>query len=368
MEIIVPKDRLAKALNIVSRITVSLKSAFPMLNNVLLRAEDGKLSMTATDMEMATVCNIGAKVVKKGVITAPAKLLAEMVANLSKDEEVKIVVKDGKLTVSAGKDRAVINGAAADDYPELPVIDEEKAVKLQIGVDGLKRALGSVMIASSNDTTRPALTGVYFNTFEGSLYLAATDGYRLAEMKFVDKVESEVFAIVPTSSLSEVLRSMNDEIEEVEILIDEAQVRFRMGEMEFMSKLIGGSFPDYRQLIPKKTDTNMVLERAECVRVTKLAAVFAREMGGSIVCEADKEKGVLVIGSVASEFGENNSEIVTKIDNGGKVTLNSRFLLDALNVVEEERIRFGFSGKLSPVVIKNEKNENYIQIIMPLKS
>ena len=368
MEIIVPKDRLAKALNAVSRITVNLKTALPVLNNVLLRAEDGKLGLTATDLEMATVCSLGVKVVKEGVTTVPAKIFAEMVANLPKGIEVKLVEKDGKLIISAGKDRATINGAPADDYPELPEIDEKRAVKLQVGVEELKRAFSSVMIASSSDTTRPALTGVYFNTFEGALYLAATDGYRLAEMKFVKKVESEVFAIVPSSSLSEVLRLIDEDVEDIEILIDESQIRFRMGEIEFTSKLIDGSFPDYRQLIPKKTETNMVLDRSECVRVTKLAAVFARETGGSIACEASKERGVLAIGAVASELGENNSEITTNIDKDGKVTLNARFLLDALNVADEEKIKFGFSGKLSPVAIRNNKKDDYIHIIMPLKS
>lgn len=368
MEVVVPKDRLAKALNIVSRITVSAKATLPMLSNVLVRASGGELTLTATDLEMATVCNLGAKIVKEGVITVPAKLLAEMVSNLSKGSEVKMQVKDEKLTISADKDRAVINGAPADDYPELPEIDEAKAVKLQVGVEDLRKALSAVMIASSNDTTRPALTGVYFNTHEGALYMAATDGYRLAEMKFVKKVESEVFAIVPSSSLSEVLRSVSEDMDEAEILIDDAQIRFRMGELEFTSKLIDGSFPDYRQLIPKKMETNMLLGRSECIRVTKLAAVFARETGGSIVCEANKDKGTLMIGAVASEFGENNSEIATVVDKDGKVTLNSRFLLDALNVMEEERVRFGFSGKLSPVVVRDEKDDDYIHIIMPLKS
>ncbi len=368
MEIIIPKDRLTKALNIVSRVTTNIKATLPMLNNVLLRAEAGKLVLTATDLEMATVCNLGVKVVKEGVITVPAKLLAEMVSNLPRGVEVKMVVKDGKMTITAGKDKAIINGAPADDYPELPTIDEKKAVKLQVSVDSLKQTLSAVMVACSNDTTRPALTGVYFNTYNKELFLAATDGYRLAEMKFVSKVESDVFAIVPTSSLSEVMRSVDEEMEEVEILIDDAQVRFRMGEMEFTSRLIEGNFPDYRQLIPKKTDTNMVLNRTEGIRVTKLAAVFAREMGGSITCEADATKNTLSIGSVASEFGENNSEIATDVDKDGKVTINSRFLLDALNAIDEEEVRFGFSGKLAPVVIKNKGNDNYVHIIMPLKS
>jgi len=368
MEIIIPQERLARALNTVSRVTVGLKAALPILNNVLLRVEENKLSLIATNLELATVCHIGVKMVKAGTITVPAKLLAEFVSNLPRESEIKMKVKDGKLTTSAGKYKAVINGTVADEYPELPEINEKKAVKLQVGVEELKSALSSVMIASSNDTTRPALTGVYFNTYEKALYLAATDGYRLAEKKFVPKIESEVFAIVPVSSLAEVMRSISDEIEEVEILLDAAQIRFRLGETEITSKLIDGSFPDYRQLIPKRTEIGVSLNRNECVRVTKLAALFAKESGGSITCEASTGKKALVISSVASEFGENASEIETEVNKDGKVALNSRFLLDAINSVEEEVLKLGFSGKLSPVVIRNEKNKDYVHIIMPLKS
>ena len=368
MEVIIPQERLAKALNIVSRVVSGLKTGLPILNNVLIRVEEGRLALTATNMEIATVCTLGVKMVKAGVITVPAKLLAEFVSNLPRGMEIKLKAKDGKLTTSGGNYRSVINGIAADEFPELPKVDEKKVVKLKVGVEELKGALAGVMIASSNDTTRPALTGVYFNTYEKALYLAATDGYRLAERKFVSKIESEVFAIVPASSLSEVMRSVSDDLDEVEILIDEAQIRFRMGEIEVMSKLIDGNFPDYRQLIPKKTETNMVLERAECVRVTKLAALFAKESGGSITCEASAEKGVLVISSVASEFGENNSKIKTEVDKDGKVALNSRFLLDALSAVDEDTLRLGFSGGVAPVVIRNEKNRDYVHIIMPLKN
>ena len=368
MEVVIPQERLAKALNMVSRVTVGLKTALPILNSVLIRAEDSRLSLVATNLEMATVCHLGVKMKKAGVITVPARLLAEFVTNLPRGTEIKMVAKGGKLTTSTDKYQSVINGVAADEFPELPEIDEKKAVKLKVGVEELRTALASVMIASSTDTTRPALTGVYFNTYNKALYLAATDGYRLAERKFVPKIESEVFAIVPVSSLSEVVRSINEEVEEVEILLDKAQVRFRLGETEITSKLIDGNFPDYRQLIPKKTETNVVLNQAECVRVTKLAALFAKESGGSISCEASVEKKAIIISSVASEFGENASEIETEVDNEGKVVLNSRFLLDAVNSIDEETLRLGFAGKLAPVVIRNEKNKDYVHIIMPLKS
>ena len=368
MEVKVLQERLAKALNIVSRVAASTRVALPILSNILIRAENNKLILTATNLELATVNFLNAKVQKTGTITVPAKLIAEFVSNLPRGLDVEMVVRDRKLTVKAGQYRSVMNGLAADDFPELPQIDEKKAVRFRVGVESFRSAVSEVVVASSNDTTRPALTGVYFNTYEGALYLAATDGYRLAERKFIEKVVSEVFTIVPTSSLQEVLRSITDEVEEIEILFDDSQVRFRLGEIEITSKTIDGNFPDYRQLIPKKTDIGVELDREEFVRMTKMAALFARESGGSVVCETKKIDKQFLISAVASELGENTSYIEATPKEDGKVVLNCRFLMDALNAVSEEKLIFGFSGKLAPVVVKNAKNKDYTHIIMPLKS
>ena len=367
MEVNVLQDRLAKALNAVSRVAASTKAGLPILSNVLLRAEDNQLTLTATNMEMAMVQYVNAKAVKNGTITVPAKLLAEFVANLPK-EEVLIKTKDEKLTISAGKYKSIINGILADDFPELPEIDEKTAVKFSIDVDMFKEAVSEVIIAASNDTTRPALTGVFFNTFEGALYIAATDGYRLADRKFVNDVKSEVKAIIPTAALREVLSSLSDSMENVEILVTDEQIRFRMGEVEITSKLIDASFPDYRQLIPKDSKATLILDKAEVIRMTKVAALFARESGGSVVCEAKAEAGTFSIYAVASEIGENSSDIEVEVPEDGKVVLNSRYLLDAINATTENKISFSFSGKLAPVVIKNEKSDEYTHIIMPLKS
>jgi DNA polymerase-3 subunit beta len=367
MEIEVLQDRLAKALNTVSRVAASTKAGLPILSNVLLRAEENQLTLTATNMEMAIVQYVNAKAKKNGIITVPAKLLAEFVSNLPKDNVV-ISTKDDKLTVSAGKYKSTINGILADDFPELPKIDEKEAVIFKISVDIFKEAVNEVIIASSNDTTRPALTGVYFNTFDGSLYIAATDGYRLADRKFVDEVKSEIKAIVPTNALQEVIRSISDNMDEIEVLINDSQIRFRMGEIEITSKLIDASFPDYRQLIPKDCSNIIELDKAELIRMTKVAALFARESGGSIVCEAKKEEGSFSVSAVASELGENSSAMEAVVSEDGKVVLNSRYLLDALNSTIEGKITFGLSGKLAPVIIKNAKNNDYTHIIMPLKS
>lgn len=366
MKIKVTQAKLSKALNNVSRIAIG-KVTLPILNNVLIRVDNKKVSLITTNLDMAIIDFLPVSSSEDGVVTVPAKLLAEFVSNLPKGETIEISSNDTKVTIKAGKYSSTINGALADDFPELPEINEDSAVIYKIGIDEFKHSVGQVTIASSNDLTRPALTGVYFNTPNNTLAIAATDGYRLAEKILINKVESEVRAIIPATSLQEVLRSIGDDVEEVEISFNEDLVRFRFGEIEIISKLIDASFPDYQKLIPKDNTVNLTLNREELTRVTKLAALFARSVGGSITCEA-KEPNTFSVKSIANEFGENDSDIETEVDKTGKVNLNSRFLLDALNALEEKDIDFSFSDHVKPIVLKNKKSNNYTHIIMPLNS
>jgi len=340
MEINVEQSKLAKALSIVSRITGGSRTTLPILNNVLMEAKDNKVTLVTTNLDMAINYYLPTTLAKDGKITVPAKLLADFVSNLPKGE-VKIQVNQEKLTVSEGKYKSVFNGNAAEDFPELPEFDEKSAISFQMGIDDFRLGMNAVKIACSSDTTRPTLTGIYFNSFEGGLYVAATDGYRLAEKKLINKIESEIKAIVPVQCIADVLGAISDNMENIEILFDEFQVRFRLGEIEIISKLIDGAFPDYRKLIPEKSQVEILLNKAELLRGVKLAALFSRATSGSIICESKKDEQVFVVSSVLNEFGEN---------------------------IDEDELKFGISGKLSPVLIQNKNSFDYTHIIMPLKS
>lgn len=366
MKIKVTQAKLSKALNNVSRIAVG-RVTLPVLNNVLIRVDSGKVSLVTTNLDMAIRDFLPVSNSIDGVTTVPAKLLAEFVSNLPRGEAIKIKTEGSKVTISSGKYSSVINTTPADDFPELPEINEEKAVTFKIGVDEFKNGITSVIIATSSDLTRPALTGVYFNTYDGILAVAATDGYRLAEKQLIKGVESEIKVIVPASTLQEVLRSINDAIEEVEISFNEDLVRFRLGEIEIISKLIDGSYPDYQRLIPKDSNIKIEMEREELIRVTKLAALFARTVSGSIICEA-KTPDIFSVKSIASELGENDSVITTTVTEEGKINLNSRFLIDALNVLDGKEITFEFSNHVAPVVLRNKDKDDYTHIVMPLNS
>jgi DNA polymerase-3 subunit beta len=366
MELTVTQENLARSLSVVSRVA-STKTQLPILSNILLRTDKNRLLVAATNLEIASTQYIGAKVVKPGAITIPARLISEFLSNLPQGS-VDLKVINNNLHINSGNYSSIINGVIADDFPELPTINESSSIRYSIKTEDFKQAVSQTIITTSTDSTRPILTGVYWHTHEGNLVLAATDGYRLSERVLV-KTTSEVSAIIPTQTLQEVMRTITDTSEEVDVLFDETQVRFRINDAEIISRLIDGNFPDYRQLIPKKSDTIIKIEKSEFTRIVKISGLFARESGGSITITADEDKKNISIHSIASELGENTSEATTDIKGNGQITLNSRYLIEALAAIEGDEIEFCFSGKIAPTILKSiNKSTNYLHIIMPLKS
>lgn len=366
MELTVTQENFSKALAAVGRVA-STKTQLPILSNILLRTDGNRLLIAATNLEIATTQYIGAKIAKPGAITIPARLISEFVSSLPKGTiELKVVGEN--IHITSGKYHSIINGVIADDFPELPTINEDDSVSYSINTEEFKQAVSQTIITASNDATRPVLTGVYWHSHEGWIYLAATDGYRLSERRLVE-TKSEVAAIIPTQTLQEVLRTIVDDVETIDILFDESQVRFRINEAEVISRLVDGNFPDYRQLIPAQSDIVAKMDKAEFTRVTKVAGLFARESGGSVTVTVDGDAKTVSLHSIASELGENTSELDAEVTGSGQVTLNSRYLTEALGVLDATMILFSFSGKLSPVILKStDEKTNYYHVIMPLKS
>jgi DNA polymerase-3 subunit beta len=368
MKLTVTQENLHKALQNVARVA-SAKTPLPILNNIILKTSKNRLLLAATNLEIAVTHYIGAKVESEGALTIPARLFSEFISNLPKGN-IELETKDQHLTITLDHYTSTIHGMGAEEFPELPVINEANTTQITLPTTVFKRAISQTILASSHDSTRPMLTGAYFHTQNGELYLAATDGYRLAERKLIKSAQpTPIAAIIPVSSLQELVRITPDEQEEITILIDENQVRFRLQDIEVTSKLIEATFVDYRQLIPQKSDITVVVDKDEFSRITKVASLFARESAGGITIKTDPASQTVSIHSIASQLGENTSEADVKVDNEGSVTLNSRYLLEALGCIDSPEVSFSFSGKLAPCVLKaSGKTDEYQHIIMPLKS
>lgn len=368
MRLSLTQENLSKALGAVGRV-VSARATLPVLANVLLTTDGNRLRLSATNLEVGVNYWIGSKVDQEGSLTVPAKLFAEFVSNLPRGN-VSLEGNDASLMVKTDHYESKINGISAEEFPTIPEVTTDPV--LQIEGEVLREALAQVVVAASADEARPVLAAVYMYVEEGTLYLVATDSYRLAERKIelAKAPEAEVSVIVPIRTMQELLRLLGEVQGEVEMYRDENQVMFRIGEVELISRLIEGQFPPYRQIMPKSSETSFEIEVSEFSRLVKVASLFARESSGSVKLEIKPEGEVRVIAG-DSEVGGNTSSAMCRVaGDDGEVSLNARYLQDALSVMKSKKVMFAISGKLNPCVLVplDDDEENYIHIVMPLKT
>lgn len=363
MQLQVTQENLNKALGTVGRVA-NTRGTLPVLANVLIKTVNNRLSIAATNLDIAITHYIGAKVSEEGAITVPARLMQDFVSSLPAGV-IDLKLDDYKLNIATDQYQSVINGVSAEEFPVMTAIT--KGNTWTVPANTLKKSLQQVIIAASTDEARPVLTGVYVHTVDGKLYMAATDSYRLAEKELLG-VKEEINLLVPVSAMQDLLRIVNDVEEDVQVVSDEQQVLFRVGDVELVARLIEGKYPDYRKLIPEKFATTATLKRADLLNAAKISSLFARESAGSITLNVDEEAQELSIRSVASQLGENTAKASAKVVGGGSITLNSRYLLDALHALSGEEVVFSFNGKLEPSMLKDPASTDYTHIIMPLKS
>jgi DNA polymerase-3 subunit beta len=363
MKLQVTRENLNRALNSVAKVANS-RGTLPILANVLIKTKSNRLNISATNLDIAITHNIGAKVSEEGSITVPARLMQDFVSSLP-DGVVELELKDTKLHVNTDQYKSVVNGIIADDFPSMPAISGNQTLK--ISASSFKKALQQVAFAASNDETRPVLTGVLLQVMESNLYMAATDSYRLAEKK-LEQNKQDIRLLIPASAMQDLLRILNDDDGEISITHDDQQTLFKVGDIELVTRLLEGKYPDYRKLIPEDFSTKATLKRTDLINVTKVSSLFARESAGSVTIEVSEENQNISIKSVASQLGENVASAEAKVSGEGSITLNSRYLLEALAVIGGDEVTFSFNGKLEPTLLQSPTSPDYKHIIMPLKS
>lgn len=363
MKVQVTQENLNRALNSVARVANS-RNALPILSNVLLKTTNNRLSLSATNLDIAISHYIGAKVAEEGSITVPARLMQDFVGSLP-GGVIDLELLETKLKVTTDQYKSTVNGIVADDFPVMPPIEGGTEWSLSSAL--FKKALQQVIFAASNDESRPVLTGVYLHVTDGQLYMASTDSYRLAE-KNLGANKNEISLLVPATAMHDLLRIIGDDDGELRVTHNDQQVLFRVGDIELLARLVEGNYPPYRKLIPSDFTTEVTLKRADFVNVTKVSSLFARESAGSVTLEVDEAAGTLSIRSIASQLGENTATANGTVRGNGSITLNSRYLLDGLNALSGEEVTFGFNGKLEPTLLRDPKSPDYVHIVMPLKS
>ncbi len=366
MKVVISQEVLLDSLKTVSR-AVSGQNTLPVLGNVLIRAQGKKLNFATTNLEISISTSAEAVVKNEGAITVPAKILTSYVSLLKKGEEVELSISAGTaLEVKSQSSKTKIKGITADEFPSIARV--EGGTKLELDSKSFKEAVHQVAFAAQEYSSRPILSGVYFATDKSKLRMAATDSYRLSEKVLKLSAEvSETSCVIPVRAVFEADRLASG-AETLEVRISENQVMFSVGGTELTSRLIEGQFPDYQQIIPKKSSTVAEIDRSEFELAVRRVSIFAKENNQHMKLEFLNDK-TLTISTDATEIGEEKTTIAVKLEGGTSlIALNADYVLDILGALSgEDKIRMELEGKMSPAVIGPVKSKDFLHLIMPLK-
>ena len=365
------QENLSKGLNTISR-AVATRTTLPITQNVLISTDQSQLKLAATNLEIAISCWVGAKIENEGSITVPARVFSDFITSLPSDV-ISLNLKHHTLEIKCGRYEARINGLDAADFPPIPQVGDGLYTKVQ--AEELKQSISQVAFAAAADESRPVLTGVQ-TEFEGSkMTMAAADGFRLAVRRsnLLSPVKDKVAMIIPAKAYHELNRLMTEPDQEIEITLNaqKSQVLFKLKNIEMVSQLIQGTFPNYTQLIPQTYSTRARIDVAEFQRAIKMASIFARDGSGIarivITPGATPEAGKMTITARADEIGDNVGEIDALVDGEtAKIAFNARYLSDVLSVIRQAQVSVELTTPSNPGVIRPIGVDNYDHVVMPM--
>ena len=382
MELTCTQENLNKALNIIGRV-VNKNTTLPILDNVLMETEKGRLKLSSTNLEMGINCWIGGKIIKEGKITIPTRLFSSFIGGLP-NQNIEIRQVGESLKLSCGNYRTEIKGLSAEDFPLIPKIKADPIVEIKSLL--IKEALIQVLPSVSLSESRPEITGVFMDFSQldkNKLVLAATDSYRLAE-RSIDlngaKINKEGLnllgekksLIVPRNTAQELSRILDNSDGELKIILSENQILFDCGSVNLISRLIEGQYPDYQQIIPTTFKSEAVVDNGEFQKAIKISSLFSDLKTNSVSLKADEKSKTVEIKAETGEVGKNSSKVAAQIK-GEKVEIvfNHRYLVDGLNSVNAEEVVLKMNDSSSPVVLSadggKEGKKDFLYLIMPIR-
>jgi DNA polymerase III subunit beta len=365
------QENLNKGLGIIGR-AVATRTTLPITQNVLISTDQSQLKLAATNLEIAICSWIGAKIESEGSITIPARVFTDFVSSLPSDV-ISLNLKHHTLELKCGRYEARINGLDAADFPPIPQVGDGFSTKVL--AEELKHAITQVAFAAATEESRPVLTGVQTEFEGGKMTMAAADGFRLAVHRnnLIEPVKEKVSMIIPAKAYHELNRLMTEPDQEIEIHLNaqKSQVLFKLKNIEMVSQLIQGTFPNYSQLIPQTYGTKARIDVAEFQRAIKMASIFARDGSGIarviITPGATAETGKVTISARADEIGDNIGEIDALVDGeAAKIAFNARYLADVLSVIKQAQVSLEVTTPSNPGVIRPVGVDNYDHVVMPM--
>ena len=374
MKVTVLQENLARGLGIVSK-AVSPRSTLPVLANVLIASDEGRLRLSATNLELGITCWVPARIDEEGSTTVPARTFSDLVSMLPSDQVLlKLDPQTQTLNVRGGTSTNDIKCIDAQEFPPMPVPDFDGAVQINVG--DFREMIHQVVFAASSDEARPVLMGVLLQVDKDKLTMAAADGFRLSVRKAVLSTSSPapVSAIVPAQALKELARVATDSEEPIYMVLPKArgQVVFRVKDVEVVSQLIDGTFPDYQQIIPRSYKSRTLVSTSSLLKACKQAEIFARE-GSNVArfniksAQGEMQPSEVEISATSEETGKNETIVEATVDGGGLlIAFNVKFLREALEVIRTPNVALETSAPNAPGVVKPVGDDQFLHVIMPM--
>jgi len=366
MKIVCLQENLKNSLGFVQGI-VGHHLTLPILNNVLLQADKSNLQVMATNLEMAMVIDLAARIEISGSLTVPARLMVNLISSL---KEKKIALEsrpNNNLFIKTQNYQANLRGLASKDFPLMPKIDKQYSFK--IPATAFKIGLAGVINSVALTETRPEISGVLFVVSQGELKIASTDSFRLAEKRV--KIEGVVNAessqvIIPAKTIQELIKVLSVMEKEVEVVVGASQILFNCHNIKLISRLIEGAYPDYQAIIPQDFQTQVILDKKEFLEMVKIASLFSSKINDVTVL-VDPKKSQVEISAQNIDVGENQINLNAEISGQAvKVVCNYRYLLEGLSNILSPRVFLGFNGSAQAFVMKPVQQKGYLYLIMPL--
>ncbi len=367
------QENLSKGLGIVGR-AVSPRSTLPVLGNVLLATDEGRLKLSATNLEIGINCWIGAKVEEDGAITIPARTFIDLVNALPPEQvDMELIARTQTLNLQAGRSEANIKGIDAQEFPIVPVADGEGGISVE--ADAMRTAIQQVAFAAATDESRPILTGVYAKFEDSKLTLAAADGYRLSvrTIPLPQPAPDPFSIIVPARALAELGRISGEQVDPIVVTVTPTrnQALFQLTNTVLVSQLIDGNFPDYHQIIPQERVTHTVIDTASLLKACKTALIFARDAAHitriHVKPGSELSPGRVIVSATSAETGDDVSELDANVEGDEiEIAFNVKYMIDVLSVIETPQVALDTTMSSSPGVLRPVGDVDFIHVIMPM--
>lgn len=363
MKFITKNKNIKKVISNLSRIA-NKNISFPILENILFIGSGKTLKLRATNINIGAEVEVFGKLENEGVLAVSGSVLFNLINNLDDEDEIIFSENSGNLKIETGNNTILIKSVSHEDFPTIPIVD---GLSISIPIDILNNGIKSVINSAATSEIRPEISSVYFYSNENNIFFVATDSFRLSEKKIKAKIENEITGIIiPFKNCLDISRILSEYKGDVLITWNENQLSFSVENIYLTTRIINGNYPDYKQIIPKTSTTDTVFLLKDLEKVIKISNIFSDKFN-QITFEINPKNKSCFLYSKNNDLGEQKS-LVNCVMKGEEinVSINFKYLMDALNVINSDSIEFGFNGNNKPIIIKGVNDNSFTYLIMPM--